>query len=276
MVQWSVNLEMRIIMIKAISFTSKVVSLVIASSLLVLVNTVQAANDPPDLSGYWMIDFGPIPPVRPASDFEQALINELKPGTILLADSGLKEFPPGDFGGLEVTPAAKKLAESFDVEIQRSVSHTCRSPSIIYSMQGPFPIEIFQGSELIVIKMEYFDVVRIIFMNEDQHPDNWPHSLTGHSIGHWEDETLIVDTRYIQASTLLNNGLEHSEQLHLEERFRLSPDGSTLLISQEFEDPQVFAGSAARIMPLTKSDEHVYPYDCDPGYGASIQSRELK
>src|SRR5690606_18979215 len=182
----------------------------------------------------------------PADAFEQRMIDLLTSDTLLLADSGLVEFPPGEFGGLKVTDTARAKAATYDIETQRSISTTCRAPSIIYSMQGPFPMEIFQGSDLIVIKMEYFDVVRVIFMNEDSHPDDWPHSVSGHSIGHWEGDTLVVDTTHIQSATMLNNGLDHSDDMHLTERFRLSPDGQTLLVLQEYEDPAVFDGRAAR------------------------------
>lgn len=228
----------------------------------------------PDLSGYWLIDFGPMPPVREASELEQFMIGEFPPDTHLLADSGLVEFPPGEFDGLEITDAARKEADAYDIEEQRQVSTTCLSPSVIYSMQGPFPMEIFQGEDMIVIKMEYFDVVRVIFMNETEHPDNWPHTITGHSFGYWEDDTLVVETAKISKSTLLNNGLNHSEDIRMTERFRLSEDGQSLTISQLYEDPAVFEGKAARIFTLTGYDDHVYPYACDPSYGAAIQNRE--
>ncbi len=229
----------------------------------------------PDLSGYWLISFGQVPPVRAATPFEQSMLDKLAPGTHLLADTGLVEFPPGNFGGLEITKAAKAKADTYDMEIQRAASTTCRPPSIIYSMQGPFPFEIFQGRDLIVIKMEYFDVVRVIFMNEKTHSDKWPLSVTGHSIGHWEGDTLVVDTTRIGTSTMLNNGLDHSDNLHLLERFRLSPDGKQLVITQEYDDPAVFKQHAARIIPLAKGKptDHVYPYDCDPSYGNAIESR---
>lgn len=228
----------------------------------------------PDISGYWMISFGPLPPNRPTTEFEQALIDELPPGTKLLADSGLTEFPPGEFGGLELTEAAKAKVAAYDMDVQVSVANTCQPPSIIYSMQGPFPLEIFQGRDMIVIKMEYYDVVRIIFMNETEHPSDWPHSVAGHSIGRWEGDTLVVDTAFIQGATLMNNGLDHSDDLKLRERFRLSPDGKSLVFTQEFEDPAVFAGRAARLIPLDRGVGHVYPYACDPSYGAAIEGRE--
>jgi hypothetical protein len=228
----------------------------------------------PDLSGYWMISFGQVPPTRPASEFEQSVLDMMPEGTLLLADTGLVEFPPGDFGGLVVTDAAKAKADTYDVSVQVSLASTCQPPSIIYSMQGPFPMEIFQGRDLIVIKMEYFDVVRIIFMNETTHPSDWPHSVMGHSIGHWEGDTLVVDTAFIEGATFLNNGLDHSSDMHLVERFRLSPDGQKLVVLQEYEDPAVFAGRAARLIPLDKGEGHVYPYACDPSYGAAIERRE--
>jgi len=231
----------------------------------------------PDLSGYFLTAYGAIPPNRPATPPEQALIDLLPKGTLLLADSGLVEFEQGNYGGLHVTPAYKAKADKYDVEVQRSVSTTCRPPSIAYSLQGPFPIEIFQGRDLIVIKMEYFDVVRVIFMNQKTHPDKWPLSVAGHSIGHWEGDTLVVDTTRISASTLLNNGLDHSDNLHLLERFRLSPDGKELMITQEYDDPAAFSDHAARFIPMNrgKPTDHVYPYDCDPSYGNVIESRDM-
>jgi hypothetical protein len=59
------------------------------------------------------------------------------------------------------------------------------------------------------------------------------------------------------------------------ERFRLSSDGSVLMVTQEFEDPEVFDGRAARLLPLLKDDDHVLPYDCDPSYGVDINNRVM-
>lgn len=245
------------------------------AALLLAVLFATGARAEADISGYWLTAYGQVPPVRKPLAHEQALIDLLPEGTLLLADSGLTEFPPGNFGGLEVTPEYKARADAYDIEVQRSVSNTCRPPSVIYSLQGPFPIEIFQGRDLIVIKMEYFDVVRIIQMNEKSHPEGWPLSVTGHSIGHWEGDTLVVDTVRIRSATLLNNGLDHSDNIRLLERFRLSPDGKVLMVTQEYTDPEVFKGRAARFIPMNKGrpGEHVYPYDCDPAYGSAIQER---
>ena len=246
------------------------------SLCLVIMGTSIPLLAQPDLSGYWMISFGPIPPQREATAEEQAMIDALPSGTLLLADSGLREFPEGDFGGMQITEAARQHAATYDPSVQVELGSTCQPPSIIYSMQGPFPMEIYQGRDLIIIKMEYFDVVRIIHMNMESHPNNLPATVSGHSIGRWEGDTLVVDTVGIRESTFLNNGLDHTENMHLVEHMRLSEDGETLLITQLYEDPDVFTGRSARLIPLNKGgiDDVVWPYDCDPSYGAAIDSRD--
>lgn len=231
------------------------------------------ASAPADFSGYWMISFGPMAPNRPATALEQALIDKLTPGSVLLGDSGLVEFEPGNYGGLAVLPDVAAAVAGYDPDVQRSISTTCLPPSIAYAMQGPFPMEFFQSGELVVIKMEYYDQIRLIFLDQTTHPSDWPASRAGHSIGHWEGQELVVDTALLQPSTLFNNGLDHSEQFHLTERFRLSDDGKQLAVSQEFSDPAVFEGRAARVFTLDRGEGHVYPYDCDPSYGAAIEAR---
>ena len=235
--------------------------------------TIVSREEAVDLSGYWMISFDPIPPHREPTPLEQSLIDRLGSGAVLLGDAGLPEFAPGEYDGLEILEAALEAARDYDADAQRTVSKTCQPPGLIYSMQGPFGIEIFQGIELIVIKMEYYDQVRLIFMNETNHPEDWPLSSVGHSIGHWEGDTLVVDTARLKPATLFNNGLDHSEAIRLIERFRLSADSSTLVVTQEFEDPTVFVGRAARVLPLERGEDHVYPYDCDPAYGLVIENR---
>jgi hypothetical protein len=235
-----------------------------------------AAGQSPDghgIAGFWSLSFGATPPRRNATPAEAALMAEFPEGTVVLADAGATEFAPGDYGGLGIHQNLREAARSYDPAAQTDVSLTCRSPGLIYSMQGPFPIEIFEGRDLIVIKLEYFDLVRIVFMNETEHDDDWPHSPTGHSIGRWDGDTLIVDTAKLTAGTLFNNGVDHTEDAHLVERFALAA-ANTLVVTQQFTDPGSFAGTAGRVLSFTRGEDHVYPYDCDPAYGLAINSRE--
>jgi hypothetical protein len=61
--------------------------------------------------------------------------------------------------------------------------------------------------------------------------------------------------------------------VHLIERFRLA-DPNTLIVTQQFSDPASFDGTGARVLAFSRGNDHVYPYDCDPSYGLSMDSRE--
>jgi hypothetical protein len=225
------------------------------------------------IAGFWSMRFGPMPPGRSPSAVESEMMAGFPDDVVILGDAGATEFPPGDYGGLAIHESLREAARDYDPGTQTTVALTCKPPGVIYSMQGPFPIEIFEGRDLMVIKLEYFDLVRVIFMNEDEHPADWPHSQTGHSIGHWEGDTLVVDTEKLQAGTLFNNGVDYSEGVHLIERFRLA-DPNTLIVTQQFSDPASFDGTGARVLAFSRGNDHVYPYDCDPSYGLSMDSRE--
>jgi hypothetical protein len=70
------------------------------------------------------------------------------------------------------------------------------------------------------------------------------------------------------------NGLTHSDQVHLVERFRLTDDGRYLHWTQDIEDPEVLNNHGVRYVTVERQDGHIYPYDCDPAYGQSLQQRE--
>jgi hypothetical protein len=243
--------------------------LALRSALLMIALTASAAwaQTPPktsaghpDLSGYWrQNDKVPDDP---------ALVARLPANTALLRDTGLVEFPRGEYGGLKLKPNAVAAAQKWDPKDDLSIARVCSPPSIIYAMQGPFPMEVFQGTELIVFKMEYYDMVRIVFMDGRPHPPkDTPHSKEGHSIGHWEGDVLVVDTDHLEAATITNNGLSHTDDVHVIERFRLSSDGKSLMSTQEFEDPAILDNRGARTIGWTKEPgQYVNAYDCDPSF----------
>src|SRR5687767_12098201 len=137
----------------------------------------------------------------------------LPPNTVLPTDAGAPELATGTFGGLKVKPAALAAALKWKPADEMTLVKACQPPSLVYTMQGPFPMEIDQATELIVMRLEYYDIVRVIYLDGRSHPAaGAPHSKVGHSIGRWEANTLVVDTTHISASTILNNGLDHSDK----------------------------------------------------------------
>ena len=219
----------------------------------------------PDLSGFWASSRIQTP--------DPALMAKLPPNTVVLADTGAAEFPQGEYGGLRVKPAALAAAAKWRPSDEMTVSRTCAAQSIVYSIQGPFPFEIYQTPQLIAFKYEYFDMVRLIFTDGRAHPPaDAPHSKTGHSVGHWEGDELVIDTTHLSASTITNNGLDHSDKIHMVERYEISADGRTLMASQWFEDPETLDNNGARYIQWTaRPGEHIYPYDCDPAFALNYQ-----
>lgn len=243
-----------------------VLAAAVGCTLFVNAHAAAAAAKHPDLSGFWS------PSVKVPRD--KALLAKLPPNTALLEDLGPVEFPAGEYGGLKPKAKALEEAKKWNPRDDMSLSNACRAPSIVYALQGPFPIEIYQGTELIIIKLEYFDLVRIVFMDGRARPGaDYPHSKVGYSLGRWEGDTLYVETTHLEAATIANNGLSHSQNVKVIERFKLTPDGSALMALQEFEDPEVLDNRGARFITWKKKDgDHVYPYDCDPSFALQYQS----
>ena len=224
--------------------------------------TCNAARAAPTLDGFWTVKFER----KPSG---QALIDSLPKGAVLINDTGAGELAAGDFAGLKLKPAAIEQVKKYDYAQELKRENTCVPPSVVFYMQAPFPMEIYQGRDLIVLKMEYFDMVRVVFLDGRPHPpESAPHSKSGFSTGRWDGDTLVVETSHIEPGTFMNNGFSHSKHVKLGERFRMSPDGNTLWLTQVYEDPEMFEGVAARYMAWTrKPGEFVFPYECDPSYG---------
>jgi hypothetical protein len=240
-------------------------SLFAAAAALLAISAPAAAE--PDLSGFWNLALGE---EQPPAD----MVAKLPPDTVILNDTGVVEYPEDEYGGLKLKPETLAKAQAWNPADEMKLSRVCLAPSIVYAIQGPFPFEVYQTPQLIVFKYEYFDQTRLIFMDGRAHPPaDAPHSKMGHSIGHWEGDELVVDTTHIAASTITNNGLDHSDQIHMVERYRLSPDGKHLMAMQWFEDPATLDNNGARYIRWEKHPgQYVYPYECDPSFALEYQA----
>ena len=242
----------------------KAIQRIIPVTVAVLLAFTQSclAQQHPDLSGFWTVRFERTPS-------NQAMIDALPDAAVFIDDSGAGELGENDFAGLKLSERGKKEISGYNYHDELKRENTCVAPSVVFYMQAPFPMAIHQDSDLIVFQIEYFDLYRIIFLDGRGHPPaDAPHSKSGHSVGHWEGDTLVVDTTHIAAGTLMNNGLTHSDNIHMTEWFRVSDDGNTLWSTELYEDPEVFEGQAARYMAWRRDPGgYIYPYDCDPGFG---------
>ena len=92
-------------------------------------------------------------------------------------------------------------------------------------MGGPFPMEILQSKGQVTIIQEAYNQVRRILLDQPQKPiDEVEPGFYGRSVGHWDGDTLVVDTVGIKESVRYQN-VPHSMNMRIKERIRLvTPD----------------------------------------------------
>ena len=123
-------------------------------------------------------------------------------------------------------------------------------------MQGMFPMEVLQSPGDITIVEEAYRQIRHIYLDQkqvtpitDAEPGFW-----GHSVGHWEGNTLMVNTVGIRDEVRME-GVPHSDQMQINERI-------TLLSPDSFQD----AITVIDPVYLTQPWSFTWTYKRDPDY----------
>ena len=124
-----------------------------------------------------------------------------------------------------------------------------------------FPMEIVTEGDDIVIYLEELDTIRTVYMSNN-FPAPLPNPL-GHSVGHWEGKTLVVDTTHVNWPWFDQTGVPQTDAIEFHERFTLSEDGLRLNYSIRAVDPETFTE------PVTLTRDWVWlpgetrqPYEC--------------
>jgi len=117
---------------------------------------------------------------------------------------------------------------------------SCIPPGVPQSMTEPYPIEFLFTPGRVTILIETDSLTRRIYTDGSPLPENPDPSYQGTSVGHWEGDTLVVETSGILPETSPLNGINgHSDKLHITERIHLlNPD--RLEITTTRTDPAVF------------------------------------
>jgi hypothetical protein len=131
-------------------------------------------------------------------------------------------------------------------------------------IQAPMPFQIVQSPGLAVILFEYQHTYRLIYTDGRAHPaDLDPFRWFGDSIGKYEGDTLVVDTVGIGDRTWLDTaGHQHSDQLHIVERFQ-KVDAGNMKWTVTFEDPKLYKEPFTVTLPLTKQNTVIMMYSCE-------------
>ena len=180
--------------------------------------------------------------------------------------------------GEEISFTAYGAERYKKVDMANSPSYKCLPYGPTRGLQATNPFQIMQSPDVFAVITEHIDY-RLIYTDGRRHPEDildYPEWM-GHSIGRWEGDTLVVDTIGMREETWLDTaGFEHSDKLHLTERFqKTGPDNFRLTVT--VEDPVFFTkpftytrvarrlGKDVRLMPARCADNENSLVDAQQG-----------
>ena len=214
----------------------------------------------PDISGIWQAN-------NEANWDIQA--HEARQGPVFALGAAFS-VPPGlgvvEGNDIPYLPeaAAKKKSNSenwmtLDPEIK------CFMPGIPRATYMPYPFQIVQSSDNIVMTYEFASASRVVRMNtkEKSPAPAW----MGWSVGRWDGETLVIDvTDHMEETWFDRAGNYHSDALKVTERYS-AIDTHTLQYEATIEDPKVFSKPWKISLPLYRrrdANMQLMEYKCVP------------
>ncbi len=142
----------------------------------------------------------------------------------------------------------------------------CLPPGMPHTMNGSYPMEILMTPGRVTVLTELFNETRRIWTDGRAHPsaDDLEYTFVGDSVGHWQGDTLVIDTIGVREESVLDvSGLPHSDRMHLTERVHLV-DKDHLEWQITLEDPVVYARPWTVMKHFVRSPptEQVREYVC--------------
>ena len=168
-----------------------------------------------------------------------------------------------------LTPAAAKITAAEQAKNTMHVIRWCILSGMPMMMDSGAPIDIEQDSKHIGILAEPVSGPRTIYLDGRKHPDMnlFDNTTIGDSIGHWETDTLVVDTVGFsdKGITAIPGGGIRTPHSHLVERYRLEDNGAHLLVTFTWTDPTIFAKPHTYALRYSRAAPGYRPrdYDCD-------------
>lgn len=189
-----------------------------------------------------------------------------------LKREGLHRLPPGTPDPapypteMPLTPEYKKKYAALKAEEAKLAEGAakCMWVGVPRILTYPYPMEMLHTPGRITMIFEADSQVRRIFLNGKHPPeDELDPSFNGDSIGHWEGNTLVVDTVGFNTDTTVGRGMPHSEKMHIVERIRYV-DAQTIHDDVTITDPLAFTKPITQtIVYERKPDWKIKEYSCE-------------
>lgn len=238
-------------------------ALLAASTLLFGTATAQTAQGGKNLSA---LSPENLKKPRPKAPFDLTGVWNMK----IEASNGRHKFEPHP----KLTPAAQAALDKFDSWAAkgyeyRDDSGACWPLGMPRMMTRFWPIEIIQLPTMIRLTTMFNNSARWIYLDGRGHPpdDELQYTYAGHSIGHWEGKTLVVDTiGMTDDHTWVQEGIPASTKLHVVERYTSVDNGKAFDVEFSMTDPDNWEGTwvnTKRFVRQERADieEHVCIYE---------------
>lgn len=207
----------------------------------------------PDFSGFWqhaaILVFEPVlgrpGPVQDIKGF-------LDPGINTVALEGDYNSPILQFWAADIVKRRGEAARAG--KPPTSPQEVCEHSGVPNVFTLPAPLQVVQTPDKVTLLFQRDHQVRRVYLNES-HSTNPPRTWYGESVGHYEGNTLVIDTIGMNAKTPIDFfGTPHSESLHVVERFRVINEGRQMEIVFTVSDPNAFTSEWAGRVVYNRSD----------------------
>jgi hypothetical protein len=175
--------------------------------------------------------------------------------------------PGGRAGPAKLTPEVQAKLDAYNAakkkgEHQQTAAANCLPNGMPEIMRQPYPIEFLYSPGRVTIFIESYSQVRRIYLDA-QFPKSPEDLFNGNSIGHWEGDTLVVDTVGFSPETMISDGVPHNDKMRIQERIhKVSP--SRLVIDTTITDPGVLAAPYSYSQAFDKkADWQIREYVCE-------------
>jgi len=125
-------------------------------------------------------------------------------------------------------------------------------------------LQIFQGRDHVVILNEQIHDARTVFLDQRPPLDAEVRGWYGYSRGHWEGDTLVIETRNFNGLTQSFDNAGTSANKAVTERLTRTAD-DTVEYQATVVDPQTFTDHFTIVFPMAKTDKRIYEFACHEG-----------
>ena len=175
-------------------------------------------------------------------------------------DNPFRFSPPQGFkltAAAQVHYDAARKAQA-EGNVYRDDIGQCWPAGLPLIMTRVWPIAMMQYPTVIYMVSEFMNSLRIVYLDGRTHsdPDVVVRSWNGESIGRWEGDTLVIDTRhFVGHHHWIDSGVPASDAMRIVERVRMINEGRTLQIEYAITDPKSFDGEWKYIKRWNRVDD---------------------